>query len=436
MKKICAILLSICLLILCFAFPVCADGHTLDERFGEAESLVQLGLLRGTGNSLELSRAVTREEGAAMIVRLLGQETAAADAKYLSPYQDVEEGRWSKNAVVYCTENGLLQGRTFDFFEPESNLAAEEFLAALLRALGYSEAGARDIWQNAASLGLLEQYYAEELAASVEFPRSEMAYLSYQALRTEDSGGTIMARRLREKGILTDQDMAWFDNSCPLSAPLDFKGAGEMGQKKEEVLARLNIDAGELSTEYGYLGDLPGRYYLPEKAQIDGREFVQYLEFNESSGGTFEQFGDYLYSVGYLCVLPAPNGCQEEDVAFVQELADEFTYRFGAPTNYPGMEGNLSDLEFEKLPASEELRNNPNGNFVRYSGTWSPSAEYPFLEMGIAFDYINGEFIMIDISFAMATLTFGQFREEEINKFLQQIQSGKELEIPTLEIRQ
>ena len=50
-------------------------------------------------------------------------------------FEDVEEGRWSYDAIRWCAERGLLQGYPDGTFKPEEPVTREQ-LAVILQRLG------------------------------------------------------------------------------------------------------------------------------------------------------------------------------------------------------------------------------------------------------------------------------------------------------------
>lgn len=193
-------------LTMALSLPVCAAQYQ-----AEADSLNRLGLFLGTENGYELERTFTREEGAVMLVRLLGAEEQVKNTDYVSIFRDVEDGRWSENYVMYCYENNITKGTGADTFDPEAAMPADEFVTLVLRTLGYASAEPQTAYQSAVEYGLLDSEYVQKLQSAGEFLRDDMVYIAYRSLQTPTKEGEILARVLQRDGVLTEEQAAQFD---------------------------------------------------------------------------------------------------------------------------------------------------------------------------------------------------------------------------------
>jgi len=146
MKKVIAFLMSACML-LPLASPVTAaenavteDVSTLGKYFKYSiDCLVELGLLRGTGGSLELDRTPTRAEAITMIVRLDGGEDEAKNCNYDHPFTDVPE--WADGYIGYAYENGITKGISDTELGSDLPVTGQMYLTMVLRTLGYKDGG-------------------------------------------------------------------------------------------------------------------------------------------------------------------------------------------------------------------------------------------------------------------------------------------------------
>jgi hypothetical protein len=77
---------------------------------------------------------MTREQTAAIIYRILGEEYA----KYDGQYPDVTSDRWSAEAIAYVSAQGIMQGYEDGEFRPSGNITRAEFAAVLVRLKGYA----------------------------------------------------------------------------------------------------------------------------------------------------------------------------------------------------------------------------------------------------------------------------------------------------------
>jgi hypothetical protein len=151
-----------------------------------AEELWRNGLFLGSDGSFNLDKPLTRAEGAAMLVRLLGKETEAKAGAYLYPFTDVPE--WAACYVGYCYEHGLTNGISATEYGSATPMTAEQYATFVLRALGYKDnvdflytgavAKARAIYL----LNIDEGIYNDHFSPTGTFLRDYAVLLSYSAL--------------------------------------------------------------------------------------------------------------------------------------------------------------------------------------------------------------------------------------------------------------
>lgn len=94
----------------------------------------QQGYITGVGNDLYApARSVTRQEFAAILWRWAG--TPAPFQMDLSAYDDLASvAEWSRSAVIWCVQSGILQGRSADQLAPNGTITMAEALMMLQRA--------------------------------------------------------------------------------------------------------------------------------------------------------------------------------------------------------------------------------------------------------------------------------------------------------------
>ena len=143
-KAICfvsAITLALSLFVPAFATSY-ADDRDIQYNT-EVGVLSGIGILSGySDNRFRPSNTVTREEAAKMITYTLLGPTAASNLKYTkSSFSDVAIDRWSLPYIEWCAENGIISGRGNGTFDPQGNIASNEFAKMLLCAVGYGKKG-------------------------------------------------------------------------------------------------------------------------------------------------------------------------------------------------------------------------------------------------------------------------------------------------------
>lgn len=196
-------------LVLCLIFIL--SGTAIASGSSEyADKLYELGLFRGTENGYELDRALSREEAATMIVRLMGVEDEVLNAEYNENFVDVPQTRWSFPYVMYCYEHGITKGTGSDTFSPQSIITAREYTTLILRLLEY-EAEPGDAYYIAVEKGMFSTSKEKEFDTSPLFLRGDMVYISYRALKTKNADGIILADILAENGVITQKQAEEFD---------------------------------------------------------------------------------------------------------------------------------------------------------------------------------------------------------------------------------
>ncbi|MDR3767548.1 MAG: trypsin-like peptidase domain-containing protein [Butyricicoccus sp.] len=172
---------------------------------GYADSLYKLGVFYGTENGYELDRALTRAEGVALLVRMLGAEKDAQQMTDVqTPFTDVPA--WASGYVGYAYENGLVAGIGDTMFGSEMAMTMQMYTVLMLRALGYTEADGDFTYVQALSfaqsLGLLDEQTVEEMTSNT-FTRGDAAELTYDTLRFPVQGGNVLlVEQLAGKGKL------------------------------------------------------------------------------------------------------------------------------------------------------------------------------------------------------------------------------------------
>lgn len=176
-----------------------------------ADRLYEMGLFKGTDVGYELEKELTREESAALLVRLYGEESGLSGEEYEEEFEDVSRDRWSFPYVMYCYENGITKGTGENTFSPAYAISAEQFVTLVLRLLGYEEASPEDALNEAVEKRLINSQEAQRLKENDVFLRGDAVYIMDRCLMTETEDGTILAEELLEKGVITKAQAEEFD---------------------------------------------------------------------------------------------------------------------------------------------------------------------------------------------------------------------------------
>ena len=81
------------------------------------------------------SGGITRAEGLAMIIHMLGSGDEAGQGDFTNPFTDVH-GR-DGNYAAYAFNRGLIFGTSPTTFDPDATMTSAEFITILLRVLGW-----------------------------------------------------------------------------------------------------------------------------------------------------------------------------------------------------------------------------------------------------------------------------------------------------------
>lgn len=161
-------------------------GAQDNDPFLAADALHAMGLFSGTGVDenyqpiYELDRTPNRNEAVTMLVRLLGKEDYARSRIWFTPFTDMV--KWAAPYVGYAYNNDLTSGTSGTTYSGDRNISASEYIAFVLRALGY-EIGVDFQWDKAWELsdkiGLTGGQYN---AGTTTFTRGDVANISFNAL--------------------------------------------------------------------------------------------------------------------------------------------------------------------------------------------------------------------------------------------------------------
>ena len=179
----------------------------------QADVLKELGLFLGSGSGYDLEREPTRQEALIMLIRMLGEEKAAASYGGGSPFQDLTGWEGGKNYIGYGAAKGYTSGTTATTFSQYETAGLNTYLTFLLRALGYSDAKGDFVWNRTAQtlavqIGLMTQEQLDD-ARDSGFYRDHVVIVSYNALNTKLKDGSMtLGQKLVKAGVITQDQLA------------------------------------------------------------------------------------------------------------------------------------------------------------------------------------------------------------------------------------
>ena len=162
------------------------------------ETLEKLGLLKGTGDGNDLSGVLTRAQGAAMLVRILGKEQTALAQTPQGIFQDVSADDWAAAYIEYCYAYGITKGTSATTYAPEESMSGSQYLTLVLRALGYTALEPENAETIAVLSGVVSETQAEQICRMKVLSRETMVQISYGALTVTLPTGKTLIESLAE----------------------------------------------------------------------------------------------------------------------------------------------------------------------------------------------------------------------------------------------
>ncbi len=172
-----------------------ADEAAIDAKYATAvEVTSDMGLFRGQGTGFAPKATLTRAEAAAILYRVM--TTDVTDSKIsLYDYEsaklaDIEAGKWYTGYINFANNGGYVMGDGTNFY-PLMTVTGTQFLAMMLRALGYGQMGEYEgaawidnVLTDASEKGLLAGI-ANVASLNAPATRELVAQLLWNALRTD-----------------------------------------------------------------------------------------------------------------------------------------------------------------------------------------------------------------------------------------------------------
>lgn len=249
LKKVLSVLLVVAMLATAMVPAFAAETFTYES---QAKALYDIGLFKGTSPTEyvpDLGGDLVREQGIAMIVRLLGKADAAAaltaadqDAA-LAAFADAKDVEPTlKAAVAYAVKNDLVKGDGKNV-DPKGKMPGKDFATILLRNLGY-EVTAADYDKACATLVEKGGLTAAEAVKFSEknLIRDDFVGMSYGALQAAyKDGGTVIAKLVADKVVDADKaEKAGVYKPAALTAKV-------VGAKKFELAFGTAIDPAKIT---------------------------------------------------------------------------------------------------------------------------------------------------------------------------------------------
>lgn len=178
-------------------------GYSMVDKNGDydpmyypaAIELWKMGVMKGSNGVFLLEDRLTRAEGIALVLRILGKEEEAKNSGLVCPFDDVPQ--WAQPYVAYAAKHGIASGYSSTKFGAKDFMTANHYLTFILRALGYSDKDGDFVWNKAAEkayeLGIIGESCKEQYMRSNLFLRDNAAVITSNALWNKTKDGRILA---------------------------------------------------------------------------------------------------------------------------------------------------------------------------------------------------------------------------------------------------
>lgn len=190
MKKRILILLILSM-ILTFIFPIIAQAAPKDIFLSEGLVLETLGVLEGNEKGdLMLKDKLSRQDMVVLVSRLYKEENSASRFLKSSNFLDISDDYYSPY-IAWSVNKGLINGMDKNTFGYNKNVTVHQYMAVLLRVLGYDQES--KLWNTvpdlAESLGLMNGL---KYNPKSEVNRGQMAVMTLNALNLNMKGSSLV----------------------------------------------------------------------------------------------------------------------------------------------------------------------------------------------------------------------------------------------------
>ena len=191
-RKIIGFLLIFAIILISSFSTIAQNELNIDQK---ATSLNKVSILAGSSTGYNLSSKLTRAEGAAFIVRILGKANYVESNKaslLTSRFPDVSKSQWYASIVNYCSQEGIIGGYPNGNFGPNDSLSEKEFLSMLLKAMNYKDIQYSDTYSKSYEIGLINNpSYIDSNYINKNFNRGSVVEILYTSLNLTRNGSSI-----------------------------------------------------------------------------------------------------------------------------------------------------------------------------------------------------------------------------------------------------
>lgn len=235
------------------------DIPVMQEGDATAQGLVELGILKGTGESLELDRSITRAEAVALIFRIHHYNGAFTE-EYPLVFADISK-HWAETEIIYAYKLGIVEGVGDGKFEPDRQVSGREFAKMLMSTLGYEEITIENVYDKALEAELLTNNYTKAVVAeNMTLLRSDAARLLWGVFLAKTSDGTFYKDKLVQSGKFTEDDyigtlVVGCGSPAAITESFTDKVKAQMPKDENYMFSPLSIQMAFAMTANGALGE-------------------------------------------------------------------------------------------------------------------------------------------------------------------------------------
>lgn len=181
----------------------------------QAEVLKAIKIFKGDENGFNLSGKLRRSEAAALIVRMLGEESKVIGNKSaytVTAFPDVKDSDWFSAYVGYCYRNGIILGFDDGTFKPNDYISEKAFAQLVLGVMGY-KSGTDFTWDTVKRF-MYDKKLVTDIVYTINtddnsnYSRGEAVTLLYNSLtKMRKSGDKTVCEVLIDKNV-TNQPTA------------------------------------------------------------------------------------------------------------------------------------------------------------------------------------------------------------------------------------
>lgn len=245
LKRFFAMVLTICLFASSITFSFADETTQASTKEDKAKVLNTVGIMKGTGTSFNLAGKLKRNEAAAFIVRLLGDEDKVLNNKptyaYTS-YEDVSPDEWYAPYVGYCDQEGIINGSSDSSFRPLDFVSEKEFLKMVLVALSYRyniDFSWDSVYYTAYTKGLVKgSEYKTKVNDEKNYLRGNVTEVIYEALKLSDKEtNELLVQKFIDNKVITKEQAIL---SGLMLDDIDTKIEKVVGESEKEINVLFN----------------------------------------------------------------------------------------------------------------------------------------------------------------------------------------------------